>query len=384
MITLARQGLWFSDPMESKRSELAQRFWLLAMLSLVIECILFQPVSTSSSPEQEEATFGLSLKINVVQLIIASVITAVCLIPAVLLVQIIYSYGYSRASPLAERFAGRLLGGDVKRKDAALVARADPAFVQTLLAAPGTSSRRGSGTVGRNSAAARTVVSTRVMPVPSSSRVATDAPSIQPTGEHAGAPGGAPPVTASTTADAPASACMCVAPASVSEKESRPGSRVDSESDSARVAPYKACKASAAHAGRPPLPLKPFHVPSPPPSPPSAPPEPESWPSLTEPSPRVVLPPLPQRRDLGELPRAAGASPLLPSLRPSAPLEAGRHKASGDIERALREERRQSRLRTDHVPHDLQEATLRLLRAKFVRYGTRSSPHAFNTLQRQC
>jgi hypothetical protein len=83
-------------------------------LALVIELILFAPATGNG-----EETAGFS--VNVLAVVLNSVITAICVLPAIALVGLVFTWGYARSSPLGERLAGRLLGGDAARADNALV-----------------------------------------------------------------------------------------------------------------------------------------------------------------------------------------------------------------------------------------------------------------------
>ncbi|KAJ1628154.1 hypothetical protein T492DRAFT_1020338 [Pavlovales sp. CCMP2436] len=105
------------------------------MLGLVIECILYSPPTsamggaTSSSPPSPPPG-GLTVQINVVGIVINSLIVAVLMIPAQIIFSAIFSFGYSRTSPIVERFAARLLGGDQVEDDSQLALHAKPSDME--------------------------------------------------------------------------------------------------------------------------------------------------------------------------------------------------------------------------------------------------------------
>lgn len=107
-------GLWFGDPGEQRRAELTQIFWSVAMLALVIECMFYS--NAEPEPEQppgsDDGLVTVQLNINVVQLVVIAAITAALCMPALLLYRFIFSWGYDRRSPLAERFFDRILLGE--------------------------------------------------------------------------------------------------------------------------------------------------------------------------------------------------------------------------------------------------------------------------------
>ncbi|KAJ1626368.1 hypothetical protein T492DRAFT_209488 [Pavlovales sp. CCMP2436] len=94
-------GIWFADPEEQGRAELVQRFFVVIMLAVVIELLLFTPVQDAGVVEKA-ATFQLS----VVAVVVNSVVTAFLTVPALALTSVVYGWGYTRRSPLAERLAG--------------------------------------------------------------------------------------------------------------------------------------------------------------------------------------------------------------------------------------------------------------------------------------
>ncbi|KAJ1615768.1 hypothetical protein T492DRAFT_99769 [Pavlovales sp. CCMP2436] len=107
-------GLYFTDGEEKGRAELAQRFFLVIMLALLIELILYTPAAASSS-------MSWPWRISVVNVAANSVITACSVVPMLLLTDMVFTWGYSRPSPLGDRITGWLFDKDAERADEALV-----------------------------------------------------------------------------------------------------------------------------------------------------------------------------------------------------------------------------------------------------------------------
>ncbi|KAJ1630048.1 hypothetical protein T492DRAFT_1117319 [Pavlovales sp. CCMP2436] len=123
-------GLWFGDAKEATRAELAQRFWNTCMLGLVIECMLYSPPSADpasgavAAPPPSPPAGGIYVQINVVATVVNSLITGVIMLPALWVFSAVFAWGSGRASPIAERFAAALLGGEQAEDDAQLANRA--------------------------------------------------------------------------------------------------------------------------------------------------------------------------------------------------------------------------------------------------------------------
>ncbi|KAJ1636383.1 hypothetical protein T492DRAFT_959500 [Pavlovales sp. CCMP2436] len=125
-------GLWFGDAKEATRAELAQRFWNTCMFGLVIECMLYSPPSVdpatgTAAPPPSPPAGGVYVQINVVAIVVNSLITGVLMLPALWVFSAIFAWGSGRTSPIAERFAATLLGGEQAEDDAQLANRARPA-----------------------------------------------------------------------------------------------------------------------------------------------------------------------------------------------------------------------------------------------------------------
>ncbi|KAJ1636386.1 hypothetical protein T492DRAFT_959521 [Pavlovales sp. CCMP2436] len=108
-------GLWFGDAKEATRAELAQRFWNTCMFGLVIECMLYSPPSVdpatgTAAPPPSPPAGGVYVQINVVAIVVNSLITGVLMLPALWVFSAIFAWGSGRTSPIAERFAATLLG----------------------------------------------------------------------------------------------------------------------------------------------------------------------------------------------------------------------------------------------------------------------------------
>jgi len=91
-------GLWFGDPETAKRAELCQCFWNVCMLGLVIECMLYNTAPSSASESS-----GAAISFNLVQMVIFASITAGLSLPALSLFKLIYTLGYARDTPVAQR-----------------------------------------------------------------------------------------------------------------------------------------------------------------------------------------------------------------------------------------------------------------------------------------
>ncbi|KAJ1626393.1 hypothetical protein T492DRAFT_210242 [Pavlovales sp. CCMP2436] len=100
------------------RAELAQRFFLVIMLALLIELLLYAPAVASSFTTTSQPW---PWQISVVSVAANSVITACSVVPLLLLTGLVFTWGYSRPSPLGDRIVGWLLGRDAEHADEALV-----------------------------------------------------------------------------------------------------------------------------------------------------------------------------------------------------------------------------------------------------------------------
>ncbi|KAJ1629684.1 hypothetical protein T492DRAFT_840620 [Pavlovales sp. CCMP2436] len=330
------------------------------MLALVIECMLYSPPSsatgdaTSSSPPSPPPG-GLTVQINVI------------------IFSAIYSFGYSRTSPIAERFAARLLGGDKSKDDSSLLGRAKPEVLQSRL---GTlSGHAGKAALGAVLRAQQSFgvrgkghkASYAITPSAKSSEAsATDSPATDASASATSC-GRVLPIST------PSASAHCSAPEGTpaAAKPPRPASEQLESFSSSSLAPLANYYSSAETpwGSRTTRVLPPIHLPGGkalPFEPGSRVADPKGAPPLTPPaSPPGPTPPqqlLPVERAatrLSHFNKAVGAIRVVRRIRQNLD--------------GWRDKRRTERMSLESLEHHLDEATVTLLRAKFVKYDRDNS-----------